>query len=94
MKNKYPLNNQLRIEHKELLKEYKKLCGRKKNEFWKNQNALLSESLHTNDQEFWNSWKNIGETYQNNNIPKVDPFKWFSYFSSLFKTWKLVMFKM
>ena len=85
MKNKYPLNNQLRIEHKELLKEYKKLCGRKKNEFWKNQNALLSESLHTNDQEFWNSWKNIGETYQNNNIPKVDPFKWFSYFSSLFK---------
>ena len=85
MKNRNPLNNRIRKEHKELLKEYKKLCGRKKNEFWKNQNALLSDSLHMNDQEFWNSWKNIGETYQNNNIPNVDPFKWFSYFSSLFK---------
>ena len=80
IKNKNPWDINIRNEHKNLLKSYKKLCSKKQREFWVEKNKELNDKQYK--PEFWEKWKTLDESYHQDKM-NIDPHKWFAYFSQL-----------
>ena len=85
-KHNNPLNSNLRNEHADTLKQYKKLCNKKKYDFEKKEIFKLNEAAD-NPKSFWDAWKNIGETQNDDPIDlmKMDGYKWENYYKTLYK---------
>ena len=85
LKHKHPWNNQLRENHRKMLKDFKKLCRTKKYEFWKNEIKDL-DNLR-NESNFWKKWKFFGEDIKvSNQFPEnLDGQIWENHFKLLFK---------
>ena len=83
MKHRNPWDKALLSKHRELLKQYKKVCSNKKFNFWKKEVSKLDE---LDNSDFWENWKNLGEekTYPSE-IPGVNGSKWEGYFQKLFQ---------
>lgn len=83
MKNKFPLNPEVKMQHHNLLKSYKKMCSSKKSSFWK---AETSKLIHKENENFWDTWKNLGENIKiDENLDDADPNVWHDYFRNLYK---------
>ena len=76
-------NRQFRTQHNEELKNYKKLCNKKKSEFEQRQIEKLSE-LALDPGEFWKHYKQIDDNVKHEEMTKVDGKKWEKYFSKLY----------
>ena len=83
LKHQQPDNRQLRIQHNEELKNYKKLCNKKKSEFELRQIDKLSE-LALDPGEFWKHYKQIDDNVKHGEMTKVNGKKWERYFSKLY----------
>ena len=57
-KNQSPTNAENRTEHRDTLKEYKKIWESKKKKFWKDLASNIDKE--NNDSNFWKKWKNLG----------------------------------
>ena len=80
-KHRNPLNEEVREEHKNILKTYKRLCRYKQIEFWKNEkNKIENENIN-----FWDIWKNLGEEEVREQSINADGKEWETYFSNLYK---------
>ena len=60
-KHKNPVNNFLKTKYHEKLKEYKGLCKSKRWQFWQRKFKDIENSIG-DPKEFWEKWKNFGET--------------------------------
>ena len=83
-KQQNPLDLETRRNYSLALKEYKKLCSRKKYEFEKNQINDLDHMLSNDHSEFWKQWKTYGDSYTSNKTPNADGKRWESYFRNLY----------
>ena len=84
IKHKNPKNGLIRSERKrsEMLKEFKKICKDKQNEYWGKKNDKL---FSNNDKNFWSVWKQCDENIASNKNPVVcDGEKWETYYAILF----------
>ena len=70
-KQQDPSNMNKRVQHSEALKEYKKLCQKKKNIFEQEQIAKLEELVDDDPCEFWKKWKYYGDSFNNSTPVKV-----------------------
>ena len=84
LKQQEPTNQDIRSRHNSALKDYKRICTKKKYEFEQSQIQALDEMLTTDPTEFWTKWKNFGDTYNTDSIPNADGEKWEKYFRKLF----------
>ena len=75
LKQRNPTDMNIRKQHSEALKEYKKLCSTKKAKFEENQIRQLEELAEDPD-KFWKNWKFFGDSFRNDNPVKVDGKKW------------------
>ena len=83
-KQQNPMETDIRKQHSEALKEYKKLCSTKKAVFDEAQRAKLEE-MTDDTSEFWKNWKYFGDTYNNSTPDKADGHKWENYFRRLYQ---------
>ena len=85
LKHQNPWDKSLLNKHREILKQYKKICSFKKYSFWINEVSKLENSLN-NHEDFWELWKKTGENKNNQTkIPVVNGKQWEEHFKSLFK---------
>ena len=73
-----------RRDHSIVLREYKKLCHKKKVQFEQDQINKLEE-MKLDPTEFWKHWKNFGDTYHSEPPTKIDGKKWETYFTRLYQ---------
>lgn len=85
LKQQNPSNIDIRSRHNIALKEYKKICITKKQQFEQSQIAALDQMLATDPVEFWKKWKSFGDTYSTDSIPNADGERWEKYFRKLFE---------
>ena len=83
-KHHRPLNEDLRLEHKNTLKLYKRMCRYKQIEFWKAENKKINEE----DANFWDVWKILGENENRSEHIEANGETWETYFSNLYKRHK------
>ena len=79
-----PTDTEARKQHTMALKDYKKLCAKKKYEFEKNQISELDQMLSEDHSEFWKKWKTYGDSYHSSTTPNVDGERWEKYFKKLY----------
>ena len=80
-----PKDLDIRRRHTTALKDYKKICTRKKFEFERNQIQDLDHMLSEDHSEFWKKWKKYGDSYKTTKTPNVDGERWESYFRKLYE---------
>ena len=80
--NRDPSDFTLVQESSEKLKEFKKICKVKQNEYWEKKNDKL---FSTNDESFWSVWKQCDGNIAPNKNPMVcEGEKWKTYYANLF----------
>ena len=73
--------NQLNInQHKDLLKEYKRLCRYKQIEFWNKE----TERIKKEEENIWEIWKTLGESNAQIEHLNADGKIWEEYFTDLY----------
>ena len=78
---KHALPNQLNIDqHKDLLKEYKRLCRYKQIEFWNKETERIKEE----EENIWEIWKTLGESNAQIEHLNADGKMWEEYFTGLY----------
>ena len=84
LKHKNSWGKSLLQSHRNILKEFKKLCNSKKHKFWREEIAELDQSMDNNI-SFWKNWKGFGENKIYNQLPeKVNGQEWENHFKNLF----------
>ena len=76
LKQKNPWNNNLRVSHRNILKESKKVCRKKENKFW--QYEMMKFENINNIENLWDNWKQLSEDLINRNShpENLDGKKW------------------
>ena len=69
LKHKNPWNKSLLQSHRNILKDFKKLCNYKKHKFWREEITKLNQS-RDNNISFWKNWKGFGENIVYNQLPE------------------------
>ena len=83
-KHRDPLNNTLREEFHNVLKQYKNLLKHKRNECYSNKICELENTVeNSNNKSFWNCLKSMDDTMKETYTPPISEEKWMSHFQSL-----------
>ena len=82
-KHRNPGNVSIQQQHKEIMKEFKILCRRKRAKFWSEEYDKLD--LLEYDSDFWEKWKNFGEDNSSHKPQSLDGKKCEEHFKSLFE---------
>ena len=86
VKRNNPKDLTSRQRHTDALKEYKKLCTKKKLAFQQAQASHLDQLLN-NSTDFWKQWKKCGDSITSKGLSKdVDGKKWEDYFTKLYSS--------
>ena len=84
LKHKNPWDKSLLQSHRNILKNFKKLCNSKKHKFWREEITKLDQS-RDNNISFWKNWKGFGENIVYNQLPEeANGQEWENHFKNLF----------
>ena len=79
-----PLNNTLREEYHNVLKQYKNLLKHKRNKYYSNKICELDNTVeNSSNKSFWNCLKSMDNTMKEAYTPPISEEKWMSHFHSL-----------
>ena len=82
-KHRDPLNNTLREEYHNVLKQYKNLLKHKRNEYYSNKICELENTVeNSNNKSFWNCLKSMDDTMEETYTPPISEDKWMSHFQN------------
>ena len=82
-KHRDPLNNDLRKEYHNVLKQYN-LLKHKRNEYYSNKSCELENTVeNSNNKSFWNCLKSMDDTMKETYTPPISEEKRMSHFQSL-----------
>ena len=65
-----------------MLRLYKNVCRHKHIEFWKNEKIKIDNK----NNKFWDTWKNLGEEYNQEQYLNANGDEWETYFRNLYKS--------
>jgi len=84
LKHRDPLNVTLREGYHTVLKQYKSLLTRKKNENYQSKISELKSTVDNSDsRNFWNCLKSMEDSEKETSIPPISEENWMSHFQSL-----------
>ena len=84
LKHKNPWDKSLLQSHRNILKDFKKLCNSKKHKFWREEITKLDQS-RDNNISFWKNCKGFGENIVYNQLPEeANGQEWENHFKNLF----------
>ena len=81
-KHENPCESVLRTRYHEKLKDFKKMCRSKRNQFWEKTLEEVENSLG-DPNTFWKNWKNANEIVTPTLKPDITGEKWYSHFLNL-----------
>ena len=84
LKHRDPFNITLREGYHTVLKQYKSLLARKKNEYYQTKISELENTVDNSDsRNFWNCLKSMDDSVKETSIPPISEENWMSHFQSL-----------
>ena len=84
LKHRDPINVTLREGYHTVLKQYKSLLTRKKNEYYQTKISELESTVDNSDsRNFWNCLESMDDSVKEISIPPISEENWMSHFQSL-----------